>query len=88
VLSRIDKPEIMLLEEVAAWLRCSTITVYRMAQLGQIPCRRVGRLYRFRSDELNRWQVIRDAQSNAAVTSRRALARSAAVKGGQPAAKS
>jgi excisionase family DNA binding protein len=88
MLTRTGKPEIMLVEEVAAWLRCSTITVYRMAQRGKIPCRRVGRLYRFRTDELDAWQLIRDAQSGGPVGSQARRARFAASKGGKSAAKS
>jgi excisionase family DNA binding protein len=87
MLTRTGKPEIMIVDEVAAWLRCSTITVYRMAQRGEIPCSRVGRLYRFRTAELDAWQAIRDAESGRPVGGQAGRARSLAGSGVKPASK-
>jgi excisionase family DNA binding protein len=46
---------IMTIAEVAAYLRISQATVYRLAKEGQIPASRVGRLWRFRRDAIDEW---------------------------------
>ena len=43
------------LEEVAAYLRLSKDTVYRMAQAGKIPASKVGNQWRFRREEVDAW---------------------------------
>lgn len=46
---------LMTLGEVAAYLRLSKDTVYRMAQAGRIPASKVGIQWRFRKAELDAW---------------------------------
>lgn len=46
---------LMTLEEVAAYLRLSKDTVYRMAQTGKIPASKVGNQWRFRREEVEAW---------------------------------
>ena len=46
---------LMTLEEVAAYLRLSKDTVYRMAQAGKIPASKVGTQWRFRGSEVDAW---------------------------------
>jgi len=41
--------------DVACFLKCSPSAVYRWAELGQIPCRRIGTLLRFRPEEVEAW---------------------------------
>lgn len=41
--------------EVAATLRVSNMTVYRLVQSGQLPAMRVGRSYRIREEDLDRY---------------------------------
>ncbi|HLI01723.1 MAG TPA: helix-turn-helix domain-containing protein [Acidimicrobiales bacterium] len=41
--------------EVAAALRVSNMTVYRLVQSGQLPAVRVGRSYRIREEDLDRY---------------------------------
>jgi excisionase family DNA binding protein len=41
--------------EVAAALRVSNMTVYRLVQSGQLPAVRVGRSYRIREDDVDRY---------------------------------
>lgn len=41
--------------EVAALLRVSNMTVYRLVQAGAIPALRVGRSYRIREDDVDRY---------------------------------
>lgn len=47
--------EILTIEEVAAYLRASKRTIYRLAAGGQIPGFKLGGTWRFRKGELNRW---------------------------------
>lgn len=41
--------------EVALYLRLHVMTIYRMAQRGELPAMRVGRQWRFRRDQIDRW---------------------------------
>ena len=41
--------------EVAGLLRVSSMTVYRLVQAGQLPAVRVGRSYRIREDDVDRY---------------------------------
>jgi len=41
--------------EVAATLRVSNMTVYRLISAGRLPAVRVGRSYRLRQDDLDRY---------------------------------
>lgn len=50
-----EQPEILTIEEVAAYLRVSERTVYEWANKGQIPCGKLGTSWRFKRDEVNRW---------------------------------
>ena len=46
---------LMTLEEVAAYLRLSKDTVYRMAQGSKIPASKLGTQWRFRKSEVDAW---------------------------------
>lgn len=50
-----DYPEILTIEEVAAYLRVSERTVYDWANKGQIPCGKLGTSWRFKRDDVSRW---------------------------------
>lgn len=41
--------------EVAEMLRVSNMTVYRLVQSGQLPAVRIGRSYRIRAEDVDRW---------------------------------
>jgi len=45
----------MTIEEVAAYMRVSRFTVYRLAKDRAIPAAKVGRQWRFQKEELDRW---------------------------------
>jgi excisionase family DNA binding protein len=45
--------------EVASLLRVSNMTVYRLVQSGQLPAVRVGRSYRIREDDIDRYLAAR-----------------------------
>lgn len=48
-------PTILTVQEVAAYLRLHTVTVYRMAQNGDLPAFRVGRRWRFKLEQIEQW---------------------------------
>jgi excisionase family DNA binding protein len=48
-------PQVMNVSEVAAYLRVSEATIYRLAQAGQIPSGKVGRAWRFRREAIDSW---------------------------------
>jgi len=45
----------MTIEEVAAYMRVSRFTVYRLAKRRAIPATKVGRQWRFQQEEIQRW---------------------------------
>ena len=49
-------PQLLTVEDVAAWLRLSPRAVQRLAQSGELPAVRIdGRRYRFPAADLARW---------------------------------
>jgi excisionase family DNA binding protein len=48
-------PPMMTVKEVSALLQLSTKTVYKMARLGAVPCKKMGDTYRFLRSELMGW---------------------------------
>lgn len=46
---------ILTVEEVASFLKLSEATIYRMAQEGKIPAKRVGRSWRFSQAQIQEW---------------------------------
>lgn len=46
---------IMDVHDVAEYLRLSEAKVYRLANLGKIPCLRIGKTWRFRKDLVDEW---------------------------------
>lgn len=47
-----ESSQIMTVEEVAAFLKLSKITVYKLVKKGQLPGFRVGNSWRFRKDDI------------------------------------
>jgi excisionase family DNA binding protein len=47
--------EVLTLEQVAQLLRLHSSTIYRMAKRGEIPGVKVGRVWRFSKDALDKW---------------------------------
>ncbi|MFP4082417.1 MAG: helix-turn-helix domain-containing protein [Candidatus Aminicenantes bacterium] len=43
------------LEQIAEYLQMSTSSIYKMAQSGKIPSYKVGRQWRFKKEEIDRW---------------------------------
>jgi excisionase family DNA binding protein len=54
------RPTIMTLEEVSRYLRINKSTVYRMARDGTLPAWKLGNVWRFKKDAIERW--IADTQ--------------------------
>ena len=52
--------QILTVEEVAAYLRLSTATIYRMALAGEMPAKRVGRSWRFSQTLIDEWLRAQD----------------------------
>lgn len=48
-------PEIMTTKELADYLRLNEITICKYAAEGKIPGVRVGRIWRFDKEEIDRW---------------------------------
>jgi len=50
------------LEQIAEYLQMSTSSIYKMAQAGKIPAYKVGRQWRFKKEEIDKW--ITNKKSN------------------------
>lgn len=49
--------------EVATLLRVSTMTVYRLIKAGELPAARIGKSYRVREDDVDRYLASRYTQA-------------------------
>ena len=45
----------MTVKDVARYLRVHDITIYRMIHRGRLPAVRIGRVWRFHKDQIDRW---------------------------------
>jgi excisionase family DNA binding protein len=59
--------EILTIHDVAAYLRCSVSTLYRLAKDGSLPAFKVGTDYRFNRPDIEEWMRQRVAVSRTAV---------------------
>ena len=48
-------PDVMTIEEISRYLRVPVSSLYRLAQADKIPCRKVGRHWRFHRETILRW---------------------------------
>jgi excisionase family DNA binding protein len=46
---------VMTIEELSDYLRIPRSTLYKLAQEGKVPCKKVGRHWRFRKEAIDRW---------------------------------
>ncbi len=69
------QPTILTVQEVAAYLRLHTVTVYRMAQNGALPAFRVGRRWRFKRDQIEQWVAEHQTTNSTAVMQSQGAAR-------------
>ena len=49
------RPTVMTLEEVSRYLRINKSTVYRMARDGTLPAWKLGNVWRYKKDSIERW---------------------------------
>jgi excisionase family DNA binding protein len=61
--SRRPESQFVTVAEVAAQLRVSNMTVYRLVQAGDLPAVRVGRSYRLREEDVDRYLADRYTQA-------------------------
>lgn len=57
------------LEEAANHLKLGKSTLYRLAQAGEIPAHKMGRVWRFDVEEIDQW--LKDSGRNTTATSRK-----------------
>jgi excisionase family DNA binding protein len=50
------KSQILTLTELARYLRCHETTIYRMMRGHQLPAFKIGGVWRFKLDEIEKWQ--------------------------------
>ena len=49
--------QILTIEELAAYLKLSKSTLYKLAQEGKVPGQKVGKHWRFRRDVIDTWMA-------------------------------
>lgn len=54
---------VLTIEELAAYLKVSKSTLYKLVQEGSVPGQKVGRHWRFRRETIDRWLDSNDAGS-------------------------
>ena len=54
----VTENDLMTLDEVAAYLRLSKDTAYRMVQKGNLPASKVGVQWRFRKADVDKWLEV------------------------------
>ena len=55
----VGRTRFMTVAEVAQLMRVTTMTVYRLIKAGELPSVRVGKSYRIREDDLDRYLATR-----------------------------
>jgi excisionase family DNA binding protein len=55
----VGRTRFMTVAEVAQLMRVSTMTVYRLIKAGELPSVRVGKSYRIREDDIDRYLAAR-----------------------------
>lgn len=58
-----SRPTFLTVAEVAGLLRVSTMTVYRLIKAGELAAVRVGKSYRVREDDVDRYLASRYTQA-------------------------
>jgi excisionase family DNA binding protein len=56
--------EVMTIVEVAEYLRISRSSLYKLAQEGKIPARKVGRHWRFHRQAIDDWLKVSESESS------------------------
>jgi len=53
--SEFDMKKWLTLEQIADYLQMSSSSIYKMAQAGKIPAYKIGRQWRFKIEEIDKW---------------------------------
>jgi len=53
--SELNMDKWLTLEQIAEYLQMSTSSIYKMAQASKIPAYKVGRQWRFKKEEIDKW---------------------------------
>lgn len=53
--SPVPQPEVMTIDDLAAYLQVSKSSLYKLAQDGKVPGQKVGRHWRFHKDTIDAW---------------------------------
>lgn len=56
--------EVLTIEELAAYLKISKSTLYKLVREGSLPCKKVGKHWRFHKDAIDEW--LKQRPSNVA----------------------
>jgi excisionase family DNA binding protein len=57
-------------DEIAAYLGIKRDTIYKWIEFKDMPCHKVGRLWKFRKEEIDDWVRSGQAETNSETTSR------------------
>ncbi len=47
--------DVLTIEELSAYLKIPKSTLYKLVREGKVPCRKIGRHWRFRKEAIDRW---------------------------------
>jgi excisionase family DNA binding protein len=47
--------DVLTIEDLSDYLKISKSTLYKLVREGSIPCRKIGRHWRFRKEAIDRW---------------------------------
>ncbi len=54
--------DVLTIAELAAYVKVSKSTLYKLVREGKVPCQKVGRHWRFRKETIDRWLDERSPQ--------------------------
>ena len=57
--------DVLTIEQAAQYLQISQSTLYKEAQKGKIPCKKIGKRWRFHRDALAKWMGEMPSESGA-----------------------
>ncbi|MEZ6212174.1 MAG: helix-turn-helix domain-containing protein [Phycisphaerales bacterium] len=57
-----DPPQVMTIDDLAAYLQVAKSTLYKLAQEGKVPGQKVGKHWRFRREAIDTWLDQREKE--------------------------
>lgn len=60
-----DPPQVMTIDELAAYLQVAKSTLYKLAQEGKVPGQKVGKHWRFSREAIDEWLASRSSTRSA-----------------------